>query len=178
MWQRFRKMVRGLQFGLSLLLVAVLAILSNDSAVAFNDAEILQDGNDNQLHAEQFSWDSATPDLDPDNGINLLSVLQSGAGNLGYLQQQGAANRALIVQEGKLNSLDVLQAGAENLVELEQLGRSNRADIRQDGDFHFADIFQFGEENAISLNQFGQGRSFNITQQGDGLEVSVTQEGF
>ena len=159
-------------------LCAALVFLCAATALAGNEAQILQDGAGHRLQVEQVFWNEGTPDLGPGEGANRVSAVQAGRSNLGRLNQQGAGNQVEIFQGGDLNHLEVLQYGLGNRVDLEQAGHNNRAVVHQDGDFHSAGISQRGDENTITLNQFGQGRHFTITQQGQGFDLSVTQEGF
>jgi hypothetical protein len=141
------------------------ALVSQEDRGAPNRASIDQDGSDNNATVDQYAGGGA-------------------GGNLSFILQEGAGNRAVALQYTSgsgftPNSVMQFQFGNDNLATVSQNGAGNKAVQIQEGDANTSNILQTGDSNFALHKQIGDGLALpgdlGIEQYGDGAAVSVVQ---
>ena len=119
--------------------------------------------------AERFS--TALVPLAPavSEGRNKATLLQTGVGNTGVINQQSFSNlgnQAYVVQAGAANVLGLNQTGNNNNTYLSQQGAGNKTDFSQNGQGNSSSLVQRGTDNQLSGSVTGDGNELNIQQNG------------
>ncbi|MDP4205222.1 MAG: hypothetical protein Q8859_04435, partial [Bacteroidota bacterium] len=141
-------------------------------------AMINQDGKDNEATIDQNAYKFGfclTP--------NFASIYQDGDYNEATIEQEGAGNKACVVQLEDGNKADVEQEGKNNLANVTQTGEYTFANIEQEGIGNTATILQVGDEpltfqvldQTITDPRDGAAMIASIKQEGVGNEASITE---
>jgi hypothetical protein len=151
----------------------------------FNDASILQTGNNGGANGSEFESNEARitqvgldnlAAIEQDGQFQRASIDQVGNNNLASIEQDGSTtdngtvatgNTALIDQEGDFNTSSIMQTGDGNM-----------ASNTQDGDANWSSIWQLGNDNMARVDQTGDLNYSAITQDGNLNIASVVQNGF
>ena len=129
------------------------------------------------LHAQQLTEEDLLSGPDA-----LLNLDLTGTGNITYLQQVGADNKAEIVQQSigavNVNLVKVLQAGDYNQAFIFQKGSGNQTALIQKGDDNYYKLQVDGDDNKMSVIQ--EGNRNQITQDlinSNQLNIQIVQQG-
>ncbi|KQM27334.1 MULTISPECIES: hypothetical protein [unclassified Sphingomonas] len=148
-----------------------------DQAEAAGTIDIAMDGAEQRLIARQRDLASLDARL---NGVdNRLTVYQGGAvsdGNTALVTMQGSSNEATLHQmaDGIGHNATLQQQGAANVALLWQDGSASSVSLTQIGDANQASISQRGVGNDAIVTQIGNLLGIAIDQMG-GAQISVTQ---
>lgn len=148
-----------------------------DQVGADGTVDIAMDGAEQRLIARQK--DLASLDARLDGGSNRLEVDQGGAvtdANTALVTMQGSGNEATLHQmaDGIGHHATIQQQGAANVALLWQDGSASSVNLNQIGDANQASISQLGAGNDAIVTQIGNALGIAIDQMG-GAQISVTQ---
>ena len=106
--------------------------------------------------------------------VNDVHLLQSGHLNTTEVsQRQGAAggNLASLQQQGAYEQIILVQNGSNNQVDFRQYGRSNDINVTQRGNFISSNVIQLGFENSVLQELEGNNMNYTIIQHGNNWGV-------
>ena len=114
------------------------------------------------------------------NALNVQTYAPSGApvarqyqsgyrneGTIEQVQQQGAANTALLIQSGQLQQATMQMTGAGNEAAVIQEGARQQYNLQLHGDHIETQILQQGYNNSIDQTLAVDGLSYTLVQQGN-----------
>lgn len=113
---------------------------------------------------------------------NVANVGQHGSEVSSTIEQVGAANNALVIQDGSVNSSTVFQGPGSagpgfNTAQVHQFGSNSTSSLTQLGSGNAAFVTQGGAHNMSWISQIGTGNVANVTQMGDYNAAVVSQTG-
>ena len=106
--------------------------------------------------------------------VNDVFLLQTGHLNTAEIsQRQGATggNLASLQQRGAFEQIILVQNGANNRVNFQQYGRSNDINVTERGNFISSTVIQSGLENSVLQELGSSNKNFTIIQHGNNWSV-------
>ena len=106
--------------------------------------------------------------------VNDVFLLQTGHLNTAEVsQRQGSTggNMASLQQRGAYEQIILVQNGSNNQVDFRQYGRSNDINVTQRGNFISSTVIQSGLENSVLQELGGNNKNYTIIQHGNNWGV-------
>lgn len=164
--------------------LAVAQTSQNPGEVFIEQASITHSDAVKQFTGEFATTLFNTIDIFPDKIRSDQStvIIQKGAGNRAFLEQDGILNTALLnligadnnttlIQAGNRNSSVIKLTGSDNLVDFLQLGKDNRLEVNIIGSGLNQQFEQFGNNHAMQVS--GIGLPIQVSQAGNGVSVII-----